>query len=385
MFQIIYTVSTIYLIIFCIIAGYLLIVTLLNRLYKQKIRQHPSKHSGAMVSVLIPVRNEENTIGNCLDSLVKQTYDNLEIIVLDDGSTDFTWDILSRYRQRYSRVKILKGKAKPESWKGKTFAVKQLAAAAEGEYLYMTDADTLHSREAVAWAVERLEERGLDAFSAMPRQEMRSIAEKIIIPTVIIPLLFLPLHLINSGRIKSLAFGIGQFFMFRRDVFFETGGMKPVRHRITEDIALANRTKKLGYRYQFLNSFGHIRCRMYGGFREAIAGFAKNFYEFAAISPALASFIIALIAMLFLAPPFVALASLFISIFSATLVTNLFLFIPVSVFILAWGINLANNDFPVYTAVLYPVFVLMFIVQAGLAVYRNIAGSRPSWKSRAVE
>jgi len=385
MLDVIGIISTTYLLLVCVITGYLFLVTLLNFFYRRKIPKEGKVRTGAKVSVLIPARNEEGTIEACLDSLAEQTYGNYEIIVLDDGSTDRTWGILKRYQDRFPRIRALQGKEKPEGWKGKTYALKQLAEAAEGEYLYMTDADTIHSRDAVAWSVERLEGRNLDAFSAMPKQETRSFAEKVIVPTVFIPLLFLPLQLLNAKRVRNLAFGIGQFFMFRRKVFDELGGMEPVRHRVTEDIALAGKVKEAGYNYQFLHSFGHIRCRMYGGMRESIEGFSKNFYEFAAISPALVSFVIFLITMLFLAPPVVAIASLIISFFAPMIVTNIFLLIPVAVFLIAWGLTLSNNGFPVYTAPLYPVFVVMFLVQAAIAVHRHVAGKRPGWKSRTIE
>lgn len=385
MLDVIDIVSTTYLILVCVITGYLFLVNLLNFFYRRKIPKEGRDRTGKKVSVLIPARNEEGAIESCLDSLVRQTYRNYEILVLDDGSTDRTWEILTRYQSKYPHVRALQGEEKPTGWKGKTYAIKQLTEAAEGAYLYMTDADTVHSRDAVAWAVERLETRNLDGFSAMPEQETRSFAEKVVVPTVFIPLLFLPLQLLNARRVRNLAFGIGQFFMLRREVFEGIGGMEPVSHRITEDIALAGEIKRAGYHYQFLNSFGHIRCRMYGSMRESIEGFSKNFYEFAAISPALVSFVIALITILFLAPPFVALASLIVSFFAPMIMTNIFLLIPVAVFFLAWGLNLSNNGFPVYTALFYPVFVVMFLVQATIAVHRHVAGKRPRWKSRAIE
>jgi chlorobactene glucosyltransferase len=357
----------------------------LNFFYKRTIPRHGSVRKGKKVSVLIPARNEEDNIAECIESLLNQSYQDYEIVIYDDGSTDATWEILTRYQEQDGRIRCIHGADKPDGWKGKTYALHQLAVAAQGDYLYMTDADTFHAPDAISWAVERMEERDLDAFSAMPEQVTQTFAEKLIVPTVFIPLLFLPLQIFNSMSLKRISFGIGQFFMFRREVFFSLGGMSPVRTRVTEDIALARKIKADGYRYQFLNSFGHIRCRMYGSFKESIEGFSKNFYEFTAISPFLVSFAVVVLTLLFVAPPFVALTSLIISFFAPMIVTNILLLLPVAVFFIAWGLNLHNNGFPTWTALLYPAFVVTFIIQAVISLNRYLTGRRPAWKSRTVK
>ncbi|MHB1253047.1 MAG: glycosyltransferase family 2 protein, partial [Candidatus Humimicrobiaceae bacterium] len=100
--------------------------------------------SPPLVSVLIPARNEEKNIRRILNSMIKQDYPNLEILVLDDGSTDETSQIVEKFAEKDSRVRLIKGGPLPKGWKGKCYACHQLSKVAKGEYFVFTDADTLH-------------------------------------------------------------------------------------------------------------------------------------------------------------------------------------------------------------------------------------------------
>ena len=98
------------------------------------------------VSILVPARNEERGIRECIDSLCNQVYSSYEVLVLDDGSTDSTPDILQELKKQYpDLLTIITGISLPKDWIGKSHACHQLSMKAKGEYLLFTDADTIHS------------------------------------------------------------------------------------------------------------------------------------------------------------------------------------------------------------------------------------------------
>ena len=98
-----------------------------------------------LISVLIPARDEEANIGNCLECLKKQDYPNFEILVLDDDSSDNTAHIVQQMAAADSRIRLLRGEPRDEGWAGKPFACHQLAKVAGGSWLLFIDADTTHA------------------------------------------------------------------------------------------------------------------------------------------------------------------------------------------------------------------------------------------------
>ena len=139
--------------ILCVLgATYFLFLSLSNIVWLRLSSRKPHTTMGGKVSVLIPARNEEENLEKCLESLLVQTYTNYEVIVLDDQSTDHTWEIITHYVKRYpGLIRAVKGKPLPrDGWNGKPFAMQQLSEYANGDYFLFTDADTVHSRESIA-------------------------------------------------------------------------------------------------------------------------------------------------------------------------------------------------------------------------------------------
>src|SRR5579862_1733198 len=132
------------------ILALLLLNTINNlRLYHRPAHQ-PAPVDGPLVSVLIPARNEERSIGRCVESLARQDYPNLEILVLDDQSEDATAAIVEQLAQRYPIVRLLHGQPLPANWHGKAYACAQLAQASRGDWLLFVDADTFHAPDTVS-------------------------------------------------------------------------------------------------------------------------------------------------------------------------------------------------------------------------------------------
>lgn len=142
----------------------IVIITWLHNQYQNEILVEPVEFSGnaPLISVCVPARNEERNIGRCVATILKQTYPNFELIVLDDRSTDGTGEILRDLATQDDRLKILNGSNLPRGWAGKPYALTQAAAAAYGEWLCFVDADTFLSPDALASVYSKAMEKNAD-------------------------------------------------------------------------------------------------------------------------------------------------------------------------------------------------------------------------------
>ena len=151
--------------------------------------------NGALVSVLVPARNEEKNILKCLNGILNQDYKNIEVIVLDDNSTDNTHEIVKSINSQI--IKLIKGKELPADWLGKNWACHQLAQNANGSYLLFMDADVEIMPSVVSSAVLEIQESNASLISIFPTQKIKSFGEHLIVPLMNWLLLtFLPLKFV---------------------------------------------------------------------------------------------------------------------------------------------------------------------------------------------
>jgi chlorobactene glucosyltransferase len=159
--------------------GIILAVGITNIWFIPKLgfRTEPSRWP--KVSILVPARNESENIELCVQSLLAQDYPNFEVLVLDDHSTDDTWQKLEKLAKQNPLLRILRGLPLPERFLGKHWACHQLAQAAEGELLLFTDADTRHAPHALRSAVGLLLAENASFLTAFPHQEVVSWGERL--------------------------------------------------------------------------------------------------------------------------------------------------------------------------------------------------------------
>ena len=234
-----------------------------------------------LVSVLVPARNEESNIERCITSLLHQDYANYELIVLDDGSTDRTGQILEKLSLSVGQplLRVIDGEPLPEGWHGKAWACSQLGEAARGDFLLFTDADTFHAPDSLSRAVAAMQESGADLLSMTPRQEMESFWEKLVVPLIYFILLcYLPLKLVHVSPAPSLCFANGQFLIFRRKAYTGIGGHKAVRSDLVEDVWLCKAIKRNAGKVLSYNGMETVSCRMYRNAAEVWEGFSKNLF-----------------------------------------------------------------------------------------------------------
>ncbi len=231
------------------------------------------------LSIVVPARDEERQIERCVRSLLAQRYPHLEVVVVDDRSSDATGAILTRLAREDDRLHIVTGEPLPRGWVGKPWALHQGARRASGDWLLFTDADTVHEPRAAASAMRYARDRELGALSLLSTQELGSLAERAVLPSILwaIACGAGPLADVNDASKSGSALFNGQYILMRRDAYAAIGGHESVKGEIAEDFELAHLLKTDGrYRTMLVGANDLVRTRMYRNLREIWNGFGKN-------------------------------------------------------------------------------------------------------------
>jgi chlorobactene glucosyltransferase len=271
---------------------------------RRALARPPSRSWGTgapAVSVLIPARNEADTIGTCLEHVLAQDYPDLEVVVLDDGSVDATADIVRSFDD--PRVRLVAGGVLPDGWTGKNWACHQLAGEAAGDLLCFVDADTVLEPEAVSAAVAVIDEHGAGLMSMLPRAESRSAAAAVLLPIVTHATLgLIPISLIHASKSPSLAIAFGPFIVVTREAYDASGGHAAHPGHIVDDVQLIRSVKAAGYRVRLSNGTDLVQTRWYQDTGGIWNGFSKNAYGALGYNPLIAAFVVLVLAPLLLSP-----------------------------------------------------------------------------------
>ncbi len=269
-------------IILCLIWLVFLLNTEINKYFFNEIYSIPKiRDPLPLVSVLIPARNEEKNIENCVVSIIKQKYANFEVIVLNDKSTDNTQKILLELKRRYPKLQILLGQKLPFNWVGKYWACHQLSKKAKGKYFLFLDADTIQSPELLISLVSAAEQKNLDFVSLLPEEVTGTWFEKIVLP--IIPIFIfglIPVYIAYIFKKEYFAMAVGQVLFFRKDIYKKIGGFEVIRTELLDDVTFARMFTRYGLNWRLYNGAKLLSCRMYHNFEEVLFGFSKNAYPF---------------------------------------------------------------------------------------------------------
>ncbi len=232
------------------------------------------------LSVVIPARNEAHNIERCVRSVLASDYPRLEAIVVDDHSTDGTGDIVRRIAAEDARLRVVNAPDLPEGWFGKQWACHTGAAAATGELLCFTDADTRHGRELLSRSVGAMRARGADLFSVAGHQEALTFWEKVLQPFVFSILLsrYGGMEAMSRSMTPLDKIANGQFLLLSRVTYVAVGGHAAVRDHVAEDLRLAQLVTARGLHAHMLLAREHLTTRMYTSFGEIRRGWGKNVY-----------------------------------------------------------------------------------------------------------
>lgn len=258
-----------------------------------------------LISVLVPARDEEANIAACVRSLLALNYPNFEVLVLDDHSADDTYPILCRLRDQDHRLRVLIGVELPEDWYGKPFACWQLANAARGELLLLTDADCVFAPDALLLALGARQEQSADVVSLVPDLRCEGFWERLLIPIqYFVIFAFLPTPLIRMTPYPWFAAANGAFLFLSRETYFEVDGHRAVRQQLAEDVKFAQHVKREGKSLWYGDGSRTYFVRMYTGLDDLWAGFAKNLFPAFSNNLALLLCVLFFLVSLFVLPPF---------------------------------------------------------------------------------
>jgi chlorobactene glucosyltransferase len=234
---------------------------------------------GIPVSVIIPARNESATIETVVRTVLASSYRPLELLVVDDRSTDDTAAIVERLAAEDPRVRLVRGEPLPSGWYGKPWACLQGYRAATGELLLFTDADTRHQPELLPRSVGALRREQADLLTVSPHQLCLTFWERVVMPQIwlLLALRYHPAR-VNQARRERDVIANGQFILMPRSSYEAVGTHEAVRGEVAEDLALAQAFHRAGRRIHFVFAERFMETRMYRSLPEMVEGWSKNMY-----------------------------------------------------------------------------------------------------------
>ena len=226
-----------------------------------------------LVSILIPARDEAANIEACVTAALASRGVAVEVVVMDDGSTDGTPQIVARLAAADPRGRLVTAPPLPPDWTGKVHACARLAEAARGTHLLFTDADVRLAPDAAAAMAAHAAAKRIAMLSGVPRQLIGSVGEALTVPAINLLLIgYLP----GGGRAESarpdLAAACGQLVLCERGAYEAIGGHGAVRGVLHDGLALARLFRAQRYRTEVVDGAPLATCRMYRGFRESWDG-----------------------------------------------------------------------------------------------------------------
>jgi Glycosyl transferase family 2 len=350
---------------------------LLNLLVYRPIAKGKSKIENS-VSVLIPARNEEENIGATLEAVLANHGSDFEIVVLDDHSTDRTAAIVGNVARRDNRVRLESAPALPAGWCGKQHACFNLAKLARHPLLVFLDADVRLAPDALSRMAVFMQRSGADLASGVPRQELGTLSERLLIPLIHFILLgFLPMHAMRRTRLPAFSAGCGQLFITRRDAYEQCGGHAMLRDSLHDGIKLPRAFRRSGFRTDLFNATDIATCRMYHTNAETWRGLGKNATEGLAAPGTIVPMTALLLGGQVL--PFVLLA------FAPMLSTSGLMLAVFAAAIACAPRLIATRTFrqPLGAALLHPLGILALLTIQWHALARHFAGKPSAWKGRA--
>ena len=344
------------------------------RLYRT-IRSGPARQRPA-VSVLIPARDEERNISPTLRAVLANTGIEFEVVVLDDSSTDTTAEIVGDFARVDARVRLEAAPPLPADWCGKQHACHILAGHARNALLVFLDADVRLAPDALVRMSDFVSESGAQLVSGVPRQELGTFSDYLLLPLIHFVLLgFLPLSIMRRrDSSPACSAGCGQLLVAERDAYFTSGGHAGFHNEIHDGLKLPRAFRVAGFRSDLFDATDLATCRMYRKNGEVWSGLSKNASEGLAAPKTILPMSIVLFGGQVL--PFILL----------TLVRT-----PLATFVAACAagfaliprlLSLHRFAQPFFSALLHPFGVFALLVIQWHAFVRNLLGKSVEWKGR---
>jgi len=231
-----------------------------------------------LVSIIVPACNEEDNIEQGLLSLLSQRYENFEIIVVDDRSTDSTADILVRLHQSHPQLVVETVTDLPNGWMGKSHALKVGASRASGEYILFTDADCLLEETTISRTIHFMQKNPADHLTLLFQNCCHNwLLDCLIADTGAgLLLMFKPWKVGKRGN--RFFIGVGAFNLVKSSVYKAVGGHEDIRMHPIDDMMLGKSIKKHGFHQECLLGGDYVRVPWYDSVTAMVNGLMKNMF-----------------------------------------------------------------------------------------------------------
>jgi cellulose synthase/poly-beta-1,6-N-acetylglucosamine synthase-like glycosyltransferase len=231
------------------------------------------------VSIVVPARNEERSIGKAVSSFCTQDYPHFEVLVVDDRSTDATPKILAELQARFSNLKVIDGRDPPEDWLGKPHALEIGRKEAKGQWLLFVDADVVYGPDLLRRAIDYVLREEADMLFLAPNFTTEGVMEAVLMSNIyFVAAAAFPTYLATHSKSKRFAGGGGVFNLVNRDALTACGAFDSIKDAVVDDVALGYKVKAAGYKLAGAMAGSLIRIRMYHSASETVEGFTKNMY-----------------------------------------------------------------------------------------------------------
>jgi chlorobactene glucosyltransferase len=339
-----------------------------------------------LVSVIVPARNEAHNIARCVTSILATTYPNLELIVVDDSSTDGTAQIARDAAMRDPRARFIPSPPLPEGWFGKQWACATGAKVARGSVLQFTDADTEHGAGLVTRSINAMRSGRAQMLSIAGRQELGGFWERVMQPQIfnVLVMRYGGTETVTQATNVRDKIANGQCIFVTHDSYNAIGGHASVRTSVAEDMMLAQKFFAARKRVVLMLGWNQLSTRMYGSLREIVRGWRKNVFAGGLDAVPFGKVGQTLFPLFLLVPPVMELLPLVALVLAAAgLATSgaMLLWAAISTAVmLAWWIlvYVTIRENPLY-ALAYPLGALVLLYIFLTAVVR---GRRVTWKGR---
>jgi hypothetical protein len=349
--------------------------------------------SAARIAVLIPARDEERNIAACVESVLASVGVHIEVLVLDDASSDRTGEIVREIAAHDSRVSLVQTQALPAGWNGKQRACWLLAQETDAPLMLFLDADVRLAPDAIARCVAEMQATGVALLSGFPRQITVGWLEKMLLPLIHFVLLgFLPIGRMRSSTSAAYSAGCGQFFLAEREAYFASGGHAAVRETRHDGLRLPQAFRRRGYRTDIVDLTDLASVRMYESPGAVWSGLAKNATEGLAAPARIVPLTVLLVVGQILP---VVMLTLWVAFYVSSLVVGATFDRPVLAAMVSACVVLAVvasylprllavRQFrqPVMSAWLHPLGVLLLLLVQWYALGKQVFGRPVAWRAR---
>ena len=362
------------------IALFTVLTGIANFFWLKKLPENKLLNTKDLISILIPARNEEDIIESTIRSILKQNYQNFELIILNDNSTDQTKNIVEKLSMKNSQINLIDGAKLPQGWLGKNWACHQLSKQSKGKYILFIDADTQIDKNTLSDALSVIKQDNIDLLSLVPDRDTILIADnamKKIISWFIV--CWLPMKLALSLNAPFLSATFGQFMLFKKSSFNNIGGFESIKDNPVDDFQLGRNIKRNKLRWTLYDGAKRISTRTYKTNKDFISGYSKNIF------PAVGYSISVFVSIFLILLSFVLFSTIPMILYLIGMEQNAeFIILSITLLILlilSWTIVTIRFNYSIVTPFSFPILISLILLLAARSFTDNMFYSS-TWKDR---